>query len=214
MEARGRVDAPVAHGVVAAPAADFPRLGACLAAAFVDDPVSTFLFPEPRTRQARLSALYRMVLGAMASHGHVAMDPSRRGAAVWQAPSPPVPGVLAEGIGAFVMFAVLRTASLRGLALSRAAASVHPSEPHWYLGILGTDPAHQGQGVASLLLRPVLSRCDETGVLAYLESSKESNIPFYERHGFRVTGNVRVDGGPVLWPMQRAPDPSRAVARG
>ena len=55
------------------------------------------------------------------------------------------------------------------------------------------------------MLGPVLARCDEDGVRAYLESSKEQNIPFYRRHGFEVTGEVRLPGGPPVWTMRASP---------
>jgi len=61
--------------------------------------------------------------------------------------------------------------------------------------------------MAPALMAPVLEQCDAEGVPAYLESSKESNIPFYERHGFKVTGEVKVKNGPSLWPMWRDPQP-------
>ena len=48
---------------------DFGRISRCLARAFDDDPVSIFLFPNARTRQARLASLYRLVLEAMSAHG-------------------------------------------------------------------------------------------------------------------------------------------------
>jgi ribosomal protein S18 acetylase RimI-like enzyme len=92
---------------------------------------------------------------------------------------------------------------LRGML---GAERLHPAEPpHWYLAILGTDPDAQGRGLGSRLLAPVLERCDEDGVGAYLESSKERNIAFYARHGFRVTRTWRLPRGPLLWAMWRDP---------
>ena len=51
----------------------------------------------------------------------------------------------------------------------------------------------------------MLERCDREGVGAYLESSKERNVAFYGRHGFRVTGETRFPRGPRLWLMWRDP---------
>ena len=78
-------------------------------------------------------------------------------------------------------------------------------EPHWYLAILGTDPPHQGKGVGGALLAPVLTRCDTEGTGAYLESSKPDNVPYYERFGFRVSGQIDMPDGPTMWPMWRDP---------
>jgi ribosomal protein S18 acetylase RimI-like enzyme len=85
----------------------------------------------------------------------------------------------------------------------------HPRDrpPHWYLAVLGTDPSAQGRGLGSAVLQPVLERCDADGLGAYLESSKARNIDFYARHGFRVTGELRLPRGPIMWPMWREPRP-------
>jgi GNAT superfamily N-acetyltransferase len=89
----------------------------------------------------------------------------------------------------------------------------HPIEPHFYLSVVGTDPEQQGGGVGSALLAPVLRICDESGTAAYLESSKESNVPFYARHGFAVTERMELPGGPPLWLMWRSPRTSRPAPR-
>ncbi len=81
---------------------------------------------------------------------------------------------------------------------------VHPAEPHWYLGIIGADPGRQGTGAGRAVMEHVLERADAEGTPAYLESSKEQNLSYYERFGFTVTSEERLpDGGPRFWPMWR-----------
>ena len=82
----------------------------------------------------------------------------------------------------------------------------HPEEPHWYLAIIGSDPTVRGTGLGQALMRSRLDRCDAEYAPAYLESSNPDNIPYYERFGFEVNGELRLpDGGPSLWPMWRQP---------
>lgn len=90
-----------------------------------------------------------------------------------------------------------------GVALEEAFARYRPAEPHWYLAQIGTDPAAQGRGVGSALMREGLARCDADRLPVYLESSKESNVPFYERFGFAVTSEIKLPDGPVVWGMWR-----------
>jgi GNAT superfamily N-acetyltransferase len=87
-----------------------------------------------------------------------------------------------------------------------AITNVHPSAPHFYLSGLGTDPPRQRQGLGSAALAPVLARCDAEGIPAYLESTKERNIGFYEHHGFTVKDELMIPlDGPKLWTMWREP---------
>ncbi len=98
------------------------------------------------------------------------------------------------------------TGTLNAVRTLSTVEKRHPaSPPHYYLAVLGTDPDLQGKGIGSSLLKPVLDMCDRDGVGAYLESSKEQNIAFYARHGFEKTGEVRLPGGPTVWPMWRDP---------
>ena len=51
-----------------------------------------------------------------------------------------------------------------------------------------------------------LQQSDAEGIPAYLESTKERNVGFYESHGFAVTGCEQIAlGGPPLWLMWRTP---------
>ncbi len=79
----------------------------------------------------------------------------------------------------------------------------HPTEPHWYLPLIGVDPVYQGAGVGSALMTEALKAVDQDGLIAYLESSNPRNISLYERHGFEVIGEIQSGGSPVVHPMLR-----------
>lgn len=96
--------------------------------------------------------------------------------------------------------------TIRALRALTAMEREHPRRAHWYLSVLGTEPEHQGNGFGSAALRPMLDRCDRDRLPAYLEATKSSTVPFYERHGFRVTDTHDLgDSGPRLHLMWRDP---------
>jgi ribosomal protein S18 acetylase RimI-like enzyme len=82
----------------------------------------------------------------------------------------------------------------------------HPKEPHWYLPMIGVDPDEQGKGYGAALLEYALHQCGIEGYLAYLESSNPRNVPLYERHGFRVIGEIQHGSSPVMRAMVRMPE--------
>ena len=103
----------------------------------------------------------------------------------------------------------------RALSVFVELAAVHPSEPHWYLEGLGTHPDWQRRGLASAVLAPILQLCDAGGLPAYLETQKESNVPFYCRHGFEVIGTKQLsNGAPNMWLMWREPAASGSNRKG
>ena len=183
---------------------EFVAVGRTLSLAFEDDPVMAFLFPDAASRCRRLRSFFALVISMLARHGQVHADEARHAAAVWQAPSPR-PGRVADAVLTLRMVLTLRGSIGRAGTLNATILPAHLSEPHWYLALLGTEPKYQGRGLGSALLAPTLERCDRERQLAYLESSKASNVPFYQRHGFEVQGELRIPDGPSVWPMLRRP---------
>ena len=82
--------------------------------------------------------------------------------------------------------------------------SYHPEEPCWYLPIIAVDPFYQGKGYGSQLMKHALSRVDEDGLPAYLESSNPRNISLYERLGFEIMGQIQIGTSPIVTPMIRS----------
>jgi ribosomal protein S18 acetylase RimI-like enzyme len=90
-------------------------------------------------------------------------------------------------------------------AMFEKMGSSHPEEPHWYLPMIGVDPAHRAHGYGSQLMKHALERCDRERKVAYLESSNSRNLSLYIRHGFEITGTIQVGDSPPLFPMVRKP---------
>ncbi len=187
-----------------ADAADVPALAGALARAFDDDPVMAWLFPDPARRTRTLPRFFSAHLTKIVlPHDAVYTSADVAGGALWEPPGKWRLGARGQlrMLPDFIrLFGRRLPLASRGLNLVEAS---HPQELHWYLAVLGTEPARQGQGIGSCLMAPILERCDREGLPAYLESSKESNIAFYGRHGFEVTGEIRLPGGPPVWPMWR-----------
>ena len=73
------------------------------------------------------------------------------------------------------------------LAVVEEMARHHPEEPHWYLPLIGVEPARQGYGLGAVLLRAALLRCDAARELpAYLKSTNPRNrLPAARLRGCR-----------------------------
>ena len=189
-----------------ATAADVPALAGTLARAFRDDPVFRWLFPLGHSREARNAAFFEVELRHLhLRHNEVWTADEGASAALWDPPGRwKVPLTTLARVGPSLIRLLGPRTPIGLLGLNRVEAR-HPPTPHWYLAILGTDPDRQGRGLASAALAPVLARCDAEGTPAYLETATPENVPFYERHGFAVTGDATLPRGPLLWLMTRPP---------
>lgn len=71
---------------------------------------------------------------------------------------------------------------------------VHPNYPHWYLAVLGVEPAWQGRGVGGRLLEALMALAEAGPFPIYLESDREPSVRFYCARGFAVVQAVRIQG--------------------
>jgi ribosomal protein S18 acetylase RimI-like enzyme len=186
---------------------DVEQLSRVLARAFRKDPFHRWLFPEERQWELYSHRSFAVVIRDELRHETVLTTDQLSGAAIWRDPEREPPNLWARIRMAAQMIPIFgRRSRLIGRGFDQLLA-LHPAEPHWYLGVLGTDPQHQGKGVGSALMRPILDRCDAVGQLAYLEASRVENVPYYERHGFEVVAEFEMPQGPPVWRMQRQPRP-------
>lgn len=185
------------------------QLSRVLARAFYDDPVMSWILPDASVRERGLEQMFATMTRhhylrtegvEVAGGGHVGA------AALWDPPGRWKQTRLQELRMMPTFIRAFGTKARRGQQVADMMKERHPEEPHWYLGVIGSDPTVRGTGFGQALMRSRLDRCDAEYAPAYLESSNPDNIPYYERFGFVVTGELTLpDGGPSLWPMWRDP---------
>ena len=134
------------------------------------------------------------------SHGGAFCTDGFPGVALWLPPGAhPDEAALDDVVRTSVSPSILDDA----LGIFEQMATYHPTEPHWYLPLIGVDPAHQGRGHGDALMRYALERCDRDHVPAYLESTNPRNVSLYRRHGFKELGTIQVGSSPTMIPMLR-----------
>ncbi|MEU0783923.1 GNAT family N-acetyltransferase [Streptomyces sp. NPDC006173] len=89
------------------------------------------------------------------------------------------------------------------LAIYDQFEAARPSEPCFYLTLLGVHDDHRGKGLGMGLLAHSLDRIDTLGAPAYLESSNPVNIARYEGVGFSPRDTFTVVTGHVVTTMWR-----------
>lgn len=191
-------------------AADVDRVSETLARAFEDDPVAAWVLGDGTTAPLdRAKRFFAMELRNNLGHGACFVTDPPGGVSIWAPPGKwkTSPRGILRGVA--MLCTTVPTRVPKVLRLLSTVEGVHPTEPHHYLAVLGTDPAHRGKGLGFAAMASVLEGADADGTGCYLESSKESNIQYYERAGFRVTEVIEPPAGaPTVWGMWREPAPS------
>jgi ribosomal protein S18 acetylase RimI-like enzyme len=170
--------------------------------AFSTDPMARWSLPDPRTYLTQMPALVRAFGSKSFDAGSAYCVEGYAGAALWLPPGVE-PDI--EALDALIQKHAPEHIKSDANGVFEQMSTFHPTEPHWYLPIIAVDPACQGQGHGSALLRAALVRCDRDGLPAYLESSNPRNISLYERHDFVVMGRIQSGSSPVVTPMFRKP---------
>ncbi|MER5934263.1 GNAT family N-acetyltransferase [Streptomyces sp. NPDC002054] len=175
--------------------------------AFRNDPVSSWVFPDPEHRRAVHGKFLGVFVDVALEQGRIDYAVDGSCAALWlRVPAGEHEDEDEEDIPA-KMRAVADPDNERCELVGRLTGEVHPTaEEHEYLLMIAVDPARQGEGLGTGLMRPVLDACDRDGVPAYLEASSERSKRLYERLGWEFTGTaVQLPDGPPMWPMWRKP---------
>ncbi|GGM61631.1 GNAT family N-acetyltransferase [Dactylosporangium sucinum] len=174
--------------------ADRPAAVATFVAAFESDPAIRYFLPSPSTYESEASALAASLFDPRVTRGTVWLADGGAAVAMWDGPATARHGEPPA------------TDDRWGRYQSTVHAAL-PAFPHWYLGVLATDPAARGRRLGRTVMAEGLARADADGLPSYLETSNPANVEVYRSVGFEVEHDLRVDDLPV-WIMSRPPTPS------
>jgi GNAT superfamily N-acetyltransferase len=180
--------------------------------AFFDDPLQKYFLPDEQQRRDLGPPFFAAMIRDGLRFGQVYTTGASDGAAVW---------FTAEGREMdderFVASGLADAAAAVGdEAFGRFAGVMEFLEPfhkrdapsaHWYLAVIGVDPAMQGRGIGKSLIEPIVKKADGAGLPCYLETAQPKNVPFYQHLGFDViVDTIDPVSGLQLWTFLRPPN--------
>lgn len=183
---------------------DGEGLACLLSATLLNDPVASWLVPDPQSRAPMHHQYLRVLTDFVLEHGIAYGTPDLSGAALWI-------DALRHRKSITDLDAKLHHVcgewTARFLMLDDLLRQVHPHNPHWHLVSLAVRADQQNNGLGSALLHHHHQALDEHGLAAFLTASSEHNRRLFARTGYLdLTEPVGLaDGGPLIWPMWREP---------
>ncbi|MDD5302781.1 MAG: GNAT family N-acetyltransferase [Elusimicrobia bacterium] len=171
------------------------------AAAFREDAGFSYILPGDALRRWRLPRLLEAMLRVDAACGGRVSGAFDDGALVGLSSvlppeaAEPDPADWIRELPRLGWFALEPAALLRAMAVRRAIESVRPKTLD-YLNLLAVHPAAQGRGVGAALLNAAPKTL-------YLETFEARNAEWYEKRGFRLTGEIHSPVRPTFWTLRR-----------
>lgn len=177
--------------------------GDIIADGFSDDPICNWVFGGPEAIRPFFTLLARETYLPRGS-GHRTDDSS--GVALWVPPG--VSNQVGRWTGIKSLLLGIRHGGLttlrRGAKVDAQLGPRKPKGDYYYLFAIAVRRGARGHGIGHELMLPTMRRIDAEGAAAYVESSSEKNLTFYQRFGFEVTGEIELEpGGPRMWTLWR-----------
>jgi len=186
--------------VRAATAADIPAMTETICAAFHDDPTWSWAFQDEARRQEHYRSWWGLLIeeAMRFEQPAVAVTDELEAAAVWIPPGEAELSHEGESRAVELVRDLVEDHSDAVLELLDRFEEARPSDPHYYLTLLGVRDDRRGRGVGMRLLASNLERSDAEGMPAYLESSNAANDHRYEALGFRRIGEFKTPDDAVM----------------
>lgn len=180
--------------------AEIDRAMTTLVSAFEIDPVARWMYPTLDQYLLHTPRLFRALGASSFEAGGTYRTTDGAGVAIWLPP-----GVSGDSAPVEAVIAASLVGDMRRDvgALFEMTEQYRPTEPHWYLSLIGVEGPRQNKGRGAALLEHGLHQCDRDHQAAYLWSSNKQNVTLYQRQGLEVVTTIQVGSSPPIFPMLR-----------
>ena len=169
---------------------------------FVDNKSVNYIIKQDEKREQRLKHLMEYSFDICNLFGDVFISDDRKACALIVIPDRKKVTVKSILLDIKMALSVTGLSNIKK-AISRESAikKIHPAGPLYYLWFIGVEPSQQGNGIGSKLLNEIIYKGLSENRTICLETSTLKNIPWYEKHGFKIYREL--DFGYKLYCMKR-----------
>lgn len=154
--------------------------------AYLNDPVHTYATKNPRRREQFVYHFMMERLHTSNGEDWFFIDDENRGICVWRKAHNEY------GVLDFLKCPDWTYLYIHLPNLIRTLAAYSPLDVKvfdadtWIISPVFVDPAHQGKGIATALIRDSMAQLEPLGIRFGLEAQDDANVRFYEKLGFRT----------------------------
>ena len=158
-----------------------------LSTSFDDNKSVNYIIKQDGKRESRLRKLMAYSFDVCKLFGDVLFSDDKKACALIVYPYKKKTSFKSIWLDAKLAFSCIGISHIRKAMKREAIIKMqHPQQPLAYLWFIGVKPTEQNKGAGSRLLQDILVKSRNDGLIVCLETSTERNLPWYEKHGFKI----------------------------
>lgn len=191
---------------------DVDRACKVAGAAFLDDPIMVFTYPDLEERTKNSPYGFYMLYNYGIKYGLTyGTSKNLEGITIWLPPDKVYPSTWT--MMRYGGFHTMRKVGLKLKAMKRTMTVFKYEDErhkelapfdHWYFQNIAVKPEEQGKGYGGLIISTMLKSIEGDGLPVYVETNTEKAMCIYQKHGFETLEYTIIPNTDIpLWCMLR-----------
>lgn len=174
------------------------RCASLLAAAFMDEPLTSWIIDEKAVRKPFLKTMFNVTVRQYLAFGDVLVDDAVHGISLGFPPDSWPPPTAFDDEFTDLRLGLPTRARTRLDIVDEHLAPLHPHEDHYYFGYAAV--AHgSSRGLGTALIAGLVEVADTVATISHAEAGNDGGRIILERSGFAIEHVVDLPDGPRVW---------------